>query len=117
MDEQEYSYVEEPVDRLEDMDEEEEKDFKAYVDDLVKKKVLEHDKKAEGIAKLVADKGFKSLSPAQKYNFRKNVYDWYVVEYCKICLGPIPWQDMDIAVNIRAVCGECKHNSERAEKW
>lgn len=72
-----------------------EEDFNEFLQELIDSKRLS-DPKEEGIAKLVIDKGFGSLSEKQKFVFEKSI-GLFVYEECSRCKLEIPWCEMSAA--------------------
>ncbi len=86
-----------------------EEDFNAFVKELINNKRL-NDAKEEGIASLVLDKGFESLSDKQKFVFEKAI-SHYVYDECSRCGLEIPWSEMSAAEDNGAMCSWCQQLS------
>ncbi len=83
-----------------------EEDFNGFVQELLDGKKLS-DSKEEGIAKLVIDKGFESLTDKQKFVFEKAI-SHYVYDECSRCGNPIPWCEMSAAEDNGGECSWCQ---------
>jgi hypothetical protein len=83
-----------------------EEGFYDFLQELIENKRLS-DAKEEGIAKLVIDKGFDSLSEKQKFVFEKSI-DPYVFDKCKRCGCEIPWCEMSAAEDNGNLCSWCQ---------
>ncbi|CAM3757189.1 hypothetical protein FSS13T_03020 [Flavobacterium saliperosum S13] len=81
-------------------------EFNEFVKELIEYKRL-NDSKEEGIAKLVVDKGFESLTEKQKFVFEKSI-SHYVYDECKRGGCEIPWSEMSAAEVNGNVCGWCQ---------
>lgn len=68
---------------------------------------------AEGITKLVIDKGEKALSPKQSFVFQKEVLDEFITKECKRCGGDIPYCEMYAAYDNGGYCSWCQHQIEK----
>ncbi|WP_329891474.1 hypothetical protein [Stenotrophomonas sp. SMYL11] len=68
---------------------------------------------AEGITKLVIDKGMDSLTDKQKFVFRRDVLDVYTLDGCSRCEAPIPWSEMYAATDNGGLCNYCWYMSEK----
>lgn len=86
-----------------------EEDFSGFIQELIDTKRLS-DSKEEGIAKLVIDKGFDSLSDKQKFVFEKAI-SHYVYDECERCHGEIPWCEMSAAEDNGGLCSWCQQLS------
>ena len=86
-----------------------EEDFNAFLRELIDTNRLS-DSKEEGIAKLVIDKGFESLSDKQKYVFEEAI-SHYVYDECKRCGIEIPWCEMSAAEDNGGLCSWCQQLS------
>ena len=83
-----------------------EEDFNGFLQELIDSKRLS-DSKEEGIAKLVIDKGFDSLSEKQKFVFEKSI-GFFVQEECSRCKLEIPWCEMSAAEDNGGQCSWCQ---------
>ena len=83
-----------------------EEDFNDFVQELIDTKRLS-DSKEEGIARLVIDKGFESLSEKQKFVFEKSI-SYYVYGECSRCKLEIPWCEMSAAEDNGGKCSWCQ---------
>lgn len=68
-----------------------------------------------GIAKLVLNKGYESLSPKQIQVFDRMI-DTNVIENCQRCGVPIPWEEMFMATDNGGYCCYCQYMMEKIEK-
>ncbi|WP_286732665.1 MULTISPECIES: hypothetical protein [Sphingobacterium] len=82
-----------------------EEDFSGFVQELIDGQHF-NDNKESGIAQLVIDKGFDSLSEKQKYVFEKAI-SHYVYEECERCGNDIPWSEMYFTDENGGFCGWC----------
>ena len=64
---------------------------------------------AEGITKLVIDKGESSLSAKQEYVFRTQVKEVFITGDCNRCGADIPWSEMYEANDNGGFCSWCAH--------
>lgn len=62
---------------------------------------------AEGITKLVIDKGVEALSEKQRFVFEKEVIEPYTYEECARCGCNIPWCEMFGAYENDGLCSWC----------
>jgi hypothetical protein len=83
-----------------------EEDFNEFLKELIDLKRF-NDSKEEGIARLVIDKGFESLSEKQKFVFEKSI-NLYVYEECSRCKLEIPWCEMSAAEDNGGRCSWCQ---------
>jgi hypothetical protein len=83
-----------------------EEDFNEFIEELINNKRLNNSSE-EGIAKLVIDKGFDSISTKQKFVFEKAI-SHYIYEDCKRCGNDIPWTEMSAAEDNGGVCSWCQ---------
>ena len=81
-------------------------EFNEFVKELIENKRL-NDSKEEGIAKLVIDKGFESLTDKQKFVFEESI-SHYVFGDCKRCGLEIPWSEMSGAEDNGGLCSWCQ---------
>lgn len=86
-----------------------EEGFDSFLKELIENSRLS-DAKEEGIAKLVIDKGFDSLSEKQKFVFLKSI-DPYVYDKCSRCGCEIPWFEMSDAEYNGGLCSWCQQLS------
>ena len=86
-----------------------EDDFNGFIEELIENKRL-NDSKEEGIARLVIDKGFDSLSDKQKFVFEKSI-SHYVYDECSRCGLDIPWIEMSAAEDNGGMCSWCQQLS------
>ena len=91
----------------------EEDDFEGFVQDLINSGRL--DDKETGISKLMLDKGYDSLSEKQKYVFDKAI-EKNTIKYCERCGAPIPWCEMEGALENGGYCNYCQHMMEKIEQ-
>ena len=84
-------------------------DFNNFIKELIDNKRL-NDSKEEGIAKLVIDKGFDSLSDKQKFVFEEAI-SHYVYDECSRCGLEIPWIEMSAAEDNGRMCSWCQQLS------
>ncbi len=83
-----------------------EEDFENFIQKLIETKRLSNSKE-EGIAKLVIDKGFDSLTDKQKFVFEKSI-GHYVYDECFRCGIEIPWCEMSGAEDNGGKCSWCQ---------
>lgn len=83
-----------------------EEDFNDFLLELINGRRL-NEAKEYGIAKLVIDKGFESLSDKQKFVFERAI-DYYVFDKCEDCKSPIPWSEMSAAEDNGHRCSWCQ---------
>jgi hypothetical protein len=83
-----------------------EEDFNDFIKELIDNKRL-NDSKEEGIAKLVIDQGFDSLTDKQKFVFEKSI-DHYIFNECSRCGEDIPWCEMSAAEDNGGKCSWCQ---------
>ncbi len=86
-----------------------EEDFTSFLQELIDNKRL-NEAKEYGIAKLVIDKGFESLSDKQRFVFEKSI-DFYVYDKCARCGVEIPWCEMSVAEDNGHMCSWCQQLS------
>lgn len=94
-----------------------EDEFKIYLNELLEQNLIE-DERAEGIARLVLDKGIEQLSRKQKQVFFNHGVGY--VNYasaCERCADEIPWVEMLGAVWIFEdnLCSYCRHKKNKGE--
>lgn len=87
-----------------------EEDFNGFVEELINSSRLEG--KEAGIAKLMLDKGYDSLSEKQKFVFDRAIED-NIVDECQRCGDDIPWCEMLEALDNGGYCGYCQHMMEK----
>jgi len=85
--------------------------FKSFLQEVLSGESLEG--AAEGITKLVIDKGVDSLTDKQKFVFKRDVLDVYIADGCARCEAPIPWSEMYAATDNGGLCNYCWHMSEK----
>ncbi len=68
---------------------------------------------ALGITKLVIDRGEDVLSAAQKFVFKRDVLDVFVIPECSRMGCEIPWSEMFEAHDNGGMCGYCDHMNEK----
>ncbi|MEY4938119.1 MAG: hypothetical protein RIS64_4480 [Bacteroidota bacterium] len=85
-----------------------EEDFNSFVRELLDKKCFDN-LKEEGIAKLVLDKGFDTLSDKQKFVFENSISD-YIYDECDLCGENITWSEMSAK---SWLCGSCDHRMSK----
>jgi hypothetical protein len=83
-----------------------EEDFTSFLQELIVNKRL-NEAKEYGIAKLVIDKGFESLSDKQKFVFEKSI-EFYVNDKCSRCGIEIPWCEMSADEDNSQMCSWCQ---------
>ena len=83
-----------------------EEGFNDFLRELIEQKRLSDDKE-EGIAKLIIDKGFNSLTDKQKYVFTNSISP-YVFDECSRCHLEIPWCEMSAAEDNGGRCSWCQ---------
>ena len=87
-----------------------EEDFKGFIQGLIDLHKL--NETAEGISKLMLDRGYDALSEKQKKVFDNAIKQHYVDE-CKGCLCQIPFGEMLEALDNGGYCGACQHRMEK----
>ena len=87
-----------------------EEDFNGFVEELINSSRLEG--KEAGIAKLMLDKGYDSLSEKQKFVFDKAIEN-NTFDECQRCGVDIPWCEMLEALDNGGYCGYCQHMMEK----
>ena len=87
-----------------------EEDFNGFVEELINSSCVEG--KEAGIAKLMLDKGYDSLSEKQKFVFDRAIED-NTVDECQRCGDDIPWCEMLEALDNGGYCGYCQHMMEK----
>ena len=87
-----------------------EEEFEGYVQELID--VGRIDGKEAGIARLMLDKGYDSLSDKQKYVF-DNMIKQHTVNECQRCGVDIPWCEMLEAIYNGGYCNYCQHMKEK----
>lgn len=80
-------------------------DFNEFIQELINNKNID-DTKERGIAKLVIDKGYDSLTQRQKYVFERSIEHYYQ-EDCSFCGLEIPWSEMSATEINGGKCGWC----------
>ncbi|OQY32010.1 MAG: hypothetical protein B6241_12350 [Spirochaetaceae bacterium 4572_59] len=83
----------------------EDRDKEEYLGSLLERL----DSKAQGITKLVIDKGEDALSPKQKYVFQREVVDQYIITECKLCKDSVAWCEMAFTIESGGYCPHCDH--------
>jgi hypothetical protein len=86
-----------------------EEDFNDFLKELLDGQML-GDSAAEGITKLVIDKGYDSLSDKQRYVFDKAIGEHFTDE-CSRCGLDIPWTEMTATEFNGGMCGWCQQLS------
>ncbi|TPW30323.1 hypothetical protein FJU08_11630 [Martelella alba] len=71
------------------------------------------DKTAEGITKLVIDKGVDVLSEKQRYIFERHVESRFPQPCCTQCGELIPWADAYEHIHSPGRCASCEHSYQR----
>lgn len=87
-----------------------EEGLSAFVEELIDSKRLEG--MEAGIAKLMLDKGYDSLSEKQRYIFDKSIENHTIDEYQR-CGVDIPWCEMLETFVNGGYCGYCQHMMEK----
>lgn len=87
-----------------------EEDLSAFVEELIDSNRLEG--MEAGIAKLMLDKGYDSLSEKQRYIFDKSIENHTIDEYQR-CGVDIPWCEMLETFVNGGYCGYCQHMMEK----
>ena len=82
-------------------------DFNEYLEDLLKRNFISG--AAAGITKQVLDRGYDSLSDAQKVVFDEMISK-NSVEQCKFGEHDIPWSEMIEALENGGYCSNCSNN-------
>lgn len=82
-----------------------EEGFSAFVEELIDSNRLEG--MEAGIAKLMLDKGYDSLSEKQRYIFDKSIEN-HTIDECQRCGVDIPWCEM---LEARVNGGYCYHDN------
>lgn len=77
-----------------------------FIQGLLDNKRL-NDSKEEGIAKLVIDRGFDSLTDKQKFVFEHSI-SYFICNKCSRCGGDIPWCEMSAAEDNGGQCSWCQ---------
>ena len=85
--------------------------------DFLGELLIHLDGAAQGITKLVIDKGADVLSEKQQYIFERDVLSQYVTKECARCgTTDIPWCEMYGAHDNGGYCGYCNHMIAKQEK-
>lgn len=87
-----------------------EEGLSAFVEELIDSNRLEG--MEAGIAKLMLDKGYDSLSEKQRYIFDKLIENHTIDEYQR-CGVDIPWCEMLETFVNGGYCGYCQHMMEK----
>lgn len=87
-----------------------EEGLSAFVEELIDSNRLEG--MEAGIAKLMLDKGYDSLSEKQRYIFDKSIENHTIGEYQR-CGVDIPWCEMLETFVNGGYCGYCQHMMEK----
>lgn len=87
-----------------------EEGLSAFVEELIDSNCLEG--MEAGIAKLMLDKGYDSLSEKQRYIFDKSIENHTIDEYQR-CGVDIPWCEMLETFVNGGYCGYCQHMMEK----
>lgn len=87
--------------------------FNRFVQQLVDYGRLE-DKEA-GIAKVMLDKGYDTLSEKQKFVFDKAI-ERNTIKSCNRCGCSIPWSEMYEALENGGYCNYCQYMMEKIDK-
>lgn len=87
-----------------------EEGLSAFVEELIDSNRLEG--MEAGIAKLMLDKGYDSLSEKQRYIFDKSIENHTIDEYQR-CGVDIPWCEMLETFVNGGYCGYCQHMMEK----
>jgi transcription initiation factor IIE alpha subunit len=87
-----------------------EEDFNGFVEELINSSRLEG--MEAGIAKLMLDKGYDSLSEKQKFVFDRAI-EKNTVDECQRCGVDIPWCEMLEALDNGGYCGYCQYMMEK----
>ena len=80
-------------------------DFNEFLKELIDNKKL--DPPADGISKLVIDKGYDNLSEKQRFVFDEALSHYYTDE-CSRCGLEIPWSEMSAAEENGGQCSWCQ---------
>ena len=89
-----------------------ESDFNGFVAELISSNRIEE--KESGIAKLMLEKGYESLSKKQKYVFDRMINN-YTIDECQRCGIEIPWCEMLASLDNGGLCNYCQHEKEKME--
>ena len=89
-----------------------EDDYNRFVQQLVDYGRLEG--KEAGIAKLMLDKGYDTLSEKQKFVFDKAI-ERNTIESCNRCGCSIPWSEMYEALENGGYCNYCQHMMKKID--
>lgn len=90
-----------------------EEDFNEFTASLLKGRNFNNSKE-EGIAKLVMDKGFESLTDNQKYVLEQSIKP-YLTDKCLRCDENIVWSEMLFAEDNGRLCSYCYHVSNKED--
>lgn len=90
-----------------------EEDFNVFLNELIEGDRF-NDSKEVGIAKLVIEKGFESLSEKQQFVFEKAI-SYYVFNECNRCGTDIPWCEMSAAEDNGQLCSWCQQVGRKDE--
>jgi hypothetical protein len=82
-----------------------EEDFPEFLTALIEGHMLEP--MAEGIARIVLDKGVKALSDKQRFVFEKEALGYFYVDKCALDGADIPWSEMLEAADNGGYCSRC----------
>jgi hypothetical protein len=82
-------------------------DKKAFLRRLISRGHL--DNAALGVTRQVIDRGEDSLSPKQKYVFKRDVLDVFMTAECKSCGSNVPWSEMYPAYHNGGHCAHCAY--------
>ena len=87
-----------------------EEGLSAFIEELIDSNRLEG--MEAGIARLMLDKGYDSLSKKQRYIFDKSIEN-HTIDECQRCGVDIPWCEMLEALVNGGYCGYCQHMMEK----
>jgi hypothetical protein len=88
-----------------------EEDFTEFLNTLIEGHMLEP--MAEGIARIVLDKGVEALSDKQRFVFEKEALGYFYVDKCALDGADIPWSEMLEAADNGGYCSRCAQMAGR----
>lgn len=91
-----------------------EEDFNGFITELIDGDRF-NDSKEDGIAKLVVDKGYETLSDRQKFVFDNSI-SHFIYDECSRCFLEIPWTEMSGAEDNGGMCSWCQQLSRNDDK-
>lgn len=87
-------------------------DYRDFLKQLVERDDIQ-DKAAEGITKVVIDKGLDFLTDKQRYVFTMNVERKFPQPRCEQCNDLIPWSEAYEHVNGPGRCSGCQYSYDK----